>query len=322
MASSSRFDPSPAPAAFGYWSALAARYPAGSRWELVRPATAVVVANFLAGKALLRGELQPVELVLLVALEAVLLSAISWIQYFSVPAAARPDAQQPRMSPLERLRALLIGLLWLGIVYGVVFVYLLRQPPEWHTLAPGPLGFFRTSAIRWPLAATAGGALLDAFADRAFWHRRGGTFVSTPGFTGLARWLTLVLGGVPFFVPMALGLGGVLALLQRGERRLRGRDGSAGTERAPSIQLRIALLVLVPVGVAGVFRGLRWLTTAGPDGWMIGYLAAKLLAELALLGLPFLARQEAAAEREVRSRGVTRERTEPRPRREGRRRPQ
>ncbi|MDI9630194.1 MAG: hypothetical protein QM311_01850, partial [Acidobacteriota bacterium] len=45
----------------------------------------------LRTKALLRGELQPVELVLLVALEAVLLSAISWIQYFSVPAAARPD---------------------------------------------------------------------------------------------------------------------------------------------------------------------------------------------------------------------------------------
>ena len=46
------------------------------------------------------------------------------------------------------------------------------------------------------------GALFDAIADRQFWKSRGGTFISTPGFTGMARWLTLILG-IPFLAVRA-----------------------------------------------------------------------------------------------------------------------
>lgn len=69
------------------------------------------------------------------------------------------------------------------------------QPWELAVLvALEALAYLGHGAIRWPLAVALGGVLVDAGADWRFWRRHGGTFVSTPGFTAMARWLTLNLG--------------------------------------------------------------------------------------------------------------------------------
>ena len=275
-----------------FWDALQARYPLGSRWELVRPATAVLAANLLTARALLRGEMRPWELALLVALEAAAFSAIAWVQTLTVPEEARPDSDEPKAPVGQRLGGVLFGLFWIVAVYGLVFGFYLREMPDWRALASAPLDFLAGSAIRWPLAVSVGGALLDAFADRQFWRHRGGVFVSTPGFTALARWLTLIFGGIPFFVPFAVGAGLIAAIVKVLERRFK----TSPTTTWP-------LLAFPVLGIA-LFWGMGRLIGAGVVGWTIGYVAAKLGAELLVLGVPLLAERAGREEREALAEGA------------------
>lgn len=270
-----------------FWDALQARYPLGSRWELVRPAASVVAANFLTARALLRGEMRPWELVLLVALEAAAFSVIAWVQTLSVPEEARPDDDGPKQSLGQRLGGMAFGLFWIVAVYGLIFSFYLREMPDWRSLAAAPLDYLARSAIRWPLAVSVGGALLDAFADRQFWRHRGGIFISTPGFTGLARWLTLIFGGIPFFVPFAVGAGIIAAVAKGLERRFK----TGPTTVWP--------LLAFPVLGLALFWGMGYLIAAGAVGWTIGYISAKLGSELLLLGVPLLAKRAGREEREA-----------------------
>ena len=179
----------------------------------------MVAANFLTARALWRDEIRPWELVALVGLEALALSAISWVQLRFVPPDARPPEDGPKKTVAQRIGMLAFLVLWLSFVYGVVFAALLQESAPLRETARDPLSFLRTSAIRWPLLVAVVGALLDAFADWRFWKSRGGTFVSTPAFTGLARWLTLILGGIPFFVPFAGGVALIAGIAKLVERR-------------------------------------------------------------------------------------------------------
>jgi hypothetical protein len=262
-----------------FWEALQTRYPLGSRWELVRPAASVVAANVVTARALFRGEMRPWELVVLVALEALAFSVIAWIQNFSVPPEARADHGEKKPTPLQRLGTLTFGLFWLLFVYGLVFGGYLREIPEWGALARDPFAFLGRSAIRWPLAISIGGAILDAVADRQFWRHRGGTFVSTPGFTGVARWLTLIFGAIPFFVPFAAGAGVIAAVAKLVEKR-----------GGPRPKAHWALF-LIPVLAILLFVAMGRLIQAGEVGWATGYVSAKLAMELLLLGVPLLARR-------------------------------
>lgn len=268
-----------------FWEALQARYPLGSRWELVRPACSVILANFLTARALLRGEMRPWELALLVALEAAAFSAIAWVQTLTVPKEARPDADDAKTPLGQRLGTLVFGLFWIVAVYGIIFGFYLREMPDWRALAAAPFAFLAGSAIRWPLAVSIGGALLDAVADRQFWKHRGGIFISTPGFTGLARWLTLILGGIPFFVPFAVGAGLIAAVAKALERRFK------------TTPTTVWPLLAFPVLGLALFWGMGWLIRAGAVGWTIGYVAAKLGAELLVLGVPLLAEHAGREER-------------------------
>jgi hypothetical protein len=274
-------------ASLAFWEALEARYPLGSRWELARPAGAVIAANFLTARALVRGEMRPWELVILVALEAAALSAIAWVQNFSVPPEARADHDEKKTPIAQRLGALAFGLVWLIFVYGLIFFAYLRETPDWGAVVRDPIGFLASSAIRWPLAVSVGGALLDAIADRQFWRLRGGTFISTPGFTAIARWLTLIFGGIPFFVPFAAGAAVIAAVAKGIERRIGPRPRAHGA------------IAAIPVLGIALFAGVGWLIRAGSLGWTIGYVSAKLLAELLLLGIPLLAGRAAREEREA-----------------------
>lgn len=275
-------------ASIAYWDALRRRYPVTSYWELLRQGSGVLAANLLAARALVRGEMRPWELVVLVALEAVSYTFVAWIQLLFVPPAARPEAGEKKPSLLARLPAMAFGLFWLVCVYGLIFGFLLRDVEPFLAAVREPLTYLGRSAIRWPLAVAVAGLLLDAIADRQFWRHHGGTFVSTPSFTAIARWLTLILGGIPFFVPFAAG-GWVVAQIAKGIER-RYSVGSTSTK------LPAAVLLLPILGI-GLLMMVGWLMQAGALGWTIGYCSAKFASEMLILAMPLIAERASREER-------------------------
>ena len=296
MRTSKSSKPSPAPraskrqklASIAYWDALRRRYPVGSYWELLRQGCGVLAANLLAARALVRGEMRPWELVVLVAFEAVAYTFVAWIQLLFVPPEARPDAEEKKPSLLARLPPMAFGLFWLVAVYGLIFGFLLRDLEPFLAALRDPLAYLGRSAIRWPLAVALGGLLLDAIADRQFWRHHGGTFVSTPAFTAMARWLTLILGGIPFFVPFAAG-GWVVAQVAKGiEKRF----------SAPSTSTKLpAAILLFPILGIGLLMLVGWLIQAGELGWTIGYCSAKFLSEMLILGVLLMAERASREEK-------------------------
>lgn len=278
-------------ASIAYWDALRRRYPVASYWELLRQGSGVLAANLLAARALVRGEMRPWELVLLVAFEAIAYTSVAWIQLWFVPPEARPETPQDgekKQSLAARLPAMAFGLFWLVCVYGLIFGFFLRDLQPFFTAVRDPLDYLANSAIRWPLAVAVGGLLLDAIADRQFWLRHGGTFVSTPGFTAMARWLTLILGGIPFFVPFAAGGWGVAQVAKAVEQRYPG--GPKGGKFP-------AAILLLPVLGIGLMYLVGWLMQAGELGWTIGYISAKFVSEMLILGVPLIAERASREER-------------------------
>ncbi len=273
-------------ASIAQWDALQARYPLASPFELVRQSAVLLIANLVTVRLVLNGQMQPWELVALVAVEAVALTGIAWLQTRFVPAEARMDKPKPLR---ERLSVALFGLAWLGFVYAIILGAFLRDLEPLLAAARDPWTTLRTSALRWPLAISLGGALLDAVADWRHWRERGGYFLSTPGFNAAARWLTLFLGGIPFIVPIATVAWAIVTLAKRFDTR--GRAGAAGRG------LPIAQLLLLPALALGVFGLMGWLIQAGVLGWAIGYTSAKLVSEALILFLPLIAVKASAEER-------------------------
>jgi hypothetical protein len=268
------------------WDALKERYPIASRWELVRQGAVVLIANAVTARLVMRGELRPWELVALVAIEAVAFTAIAWIQSRLVPASALME-KPVRWS--ERLGMLAFALFWLVGVYGLILGAWVHDLEPMRAAARDPLAALRASALRWPLAISLFGALTDAIADWRFWRTRGGYFLSTPGFSAGARWLTLFLGGIPFFVPFAIG-GWLVSLVAKKIERRVFRPGNGGNFSS-------APLMLVPLLVIGVFLLIGKLIGAGVAGWAIGYCAAKVASEALIVCLPLIATKASEEER-------------------------
>jgi hypothetical protein len=265
------------------WAAIEARYPLSSPLDLVRQAAVMAFGNLVTARLVVRSELRPWELVFLVALEALVLSLIANIQVRFVPLSARLEKPQPLT---QRIPVLLFGLVWLGFVYGIVLGAYVGDLQPFLAAARDPLGTLRTSPLRWPFAIALLGAFADAVVDWRHWRARGGPFLSTPGFNAGARWLTLFLGGIPFFVPIA-GIGWAIAtLVQRIERRKTGPAGSLGLQA-----------LLIPALAIGVFGTMGWLIHAGVLGWAIGYCSAKAASEALILFLPLIAHRAGREER-------------------------
>jgi len=74
-----------------------------SHWELLRQGCGVLAANVLAARALVRGEMRPWELVVLVAFEAIAYTFVAWIQLLFVPPEARPEAEEKKPSLLAEV---------------------------------------------------------------------------------------------------------------------------------------------------------------------------------------------------------------------------
>ncbi len=267
-------------ASIAEWDAIIGRYPPGGRAALAQQIAFMLGGNAFVVYLLATHKMQPIHLVLLVAIEAVLLSAVAFGQSRLVPLAARGESNQ---SAGQRIGVLAFGLFWLACVYGFVFFGFLHAEGAIRGFVDRPLETIRQAGLLWPLGITLAAALRDSTQDAAYFREHGGLFMSTPGLNAIGRWLTLFLGGIPYFIPLAAVAWGI----GKGAERL--------SRRTAPTDVRAALIV-VPFLCLGVFGVMGSLLAAGLSGWAIGYCAAKFVSELLILCMPVIAVKAKAEE--------------------------
>ena len=247
----------------------------------------LLLGNGLALYFLIRGEMTPLELVVLVFVEALGLSLIARIQWFLTPRSARPPEPEDQGN---KLVTLIFGLAWLaGTYYGVFWMYL-QSGEAVAAAGSDPLALIAQAQILWPLAITLVFALMDAIQDHIHFRTHGGQFVGTPGFSGVARWFTLFLGAIPFVIPLLVLVMGLAAAARLAMAGGRGRR-APGRMRTHALVLGLNLGLMAALGltVVGLFE-------LGVTGWAIGFISAKIASEALVLALPFVfARMQAEA---------------------------
>ncbi len=223
--------------------------------------------------------MRPFHLVALVALEALLLTAIAWIQSPHGAALALMDSKP---QPLRaRLGTLAFGAVWLGFVYAIILGAMLGAGGEVLAAFRHPLTTLRQDTLFWPLTLTAHlrrrrrGARLDALAlrgrllpEHARIQRGGAVAHAVPRRHSVLR---------------ATGVRRVCGLAPWLERLNKRRAGSARARRG-GYASKLAPFI-APALAAGLFGVMGWLLEAGVSGWAVGYCSAKL-AERELPRLP------------------------------------
>jgi len=267
------------------WETLMRRYPLSSPWSLAWPVATALAGNLVVAWLVATGRMSPLELVLLVAIETALLVGVATLQARFVPKEA---IQKNPMTVRDRLVTFAFGLVWLGLVYTLVFVGLVSQREEAERLVADPVAFLLSSNLKWPLLITLAGAFVDSLQDHAHYARHGGIFYSTPGMQAAARWMTLFLGGIPFFMPLVAVVGGLYALLVKTGEWLRARRGAQGQN--------LWMLATMPLMLLAFFATFAGLVASQVSGWAIGFATAKFAAEIFVVCLPLIASKAHAEE--------------------------
>ena len=269
------------------WEMVMQRYPLSSPLGLGFQVLTTLGGNITIAWLVANGRMSPLELVLLVAIEAVLLVAIAMVHAKFVP---KDSIKEKPMPWAQRLGTLAFGLFWLGCVYGLVLFAFVPSGDEVRRLMDDPAAFVFGSNLKWPLLITLVGALVDTLQDHAHLMRRGGHFISTPGLQGAARWMTLFLGGIPFFMPVVAVIAILVAVGKRiGEWIKRRKGGNTDFEA-------VVLTVMAPLMMVAFFGTFAGLVTSGVSGWAIGYSTAKFIAEIFIVCLPLIAKSAHAEE--------------------------
>jgi hypothetical protein len=268
------------------WESLLRRYPLASPWSLAFQILSTLGANGLIAWMVATERMTPFELVVLVAIEGVLLIFIAWLHSLAIP---REALEKNPSSVAARLGTLAFALVWLSGAYGIVFFAFVPSSDEILHAAKDPLAFLLGSNLKWPLLITVGLAVVDAIKDHLHFHDHGGQFLSTPGLQGVARWLTLLLGGIPFFVPAVAVMMGVMFFVDRVKGWLKNRAKSADANAFLG-------MLLLPAIAIPFFGTMTWLMSSGVSGWAVGYCAAKFVSELFVVCLPLIATKAHAEE--------------------------
>jgi hypothetical protein len=269
------------------WEMVIKRYPLSSPLGLGFQVLTTLGGNITIAWLVANGRMSPLELVLLVAIEAVMLVAIAMIHSKFVP---KESLQEQHMPLRASLGTLAFGLFWLGCVYGLVLFAFVPSGDELHRLTADPVAFLLGSNLKWPLLITLVGALIDVLQDHAHIGRHGGQFISTPGLQGAARWMTLFLGGIPFFMPVVAVIALLVAIGKRIGQWLQKRQGGSKDFEA------VVMTVMAPLMMVAFFGTFSGLVTSGVSGWAIGYATAKFISEIFVVCLPLIAKTAHAEE--------------------------
>jgi hypothetical protein len=283
----------------GEWEQMLRRYPLASPWGLAFQIGSTLFGNALVVWLVASGRMTPFELVLLVAIEALLLIGIAWLQSRLVP----PEAIERNPMPWrERLGTLAFMLVWLGGVYSFVFFGMVPSGAEMLAALRDPFAFLAGSTLKWPLLITLVTALVDALQDAAHFRRHGGMFLSTPGFQGAARLLTLVLGGIPFAVPFFGAVIGLKLAVEKIHARLT-RDARRPNRNALVVTLLVLAVVALIWGVAAGIDRIDLALQRGVAWWALCYGAAKFVSELFIVSLPLIATKAKAEDEQKAAAG-------------------
>ncbi|HXU30451.1 MAG TPA: hypothetical protein VN851_07745 [Thermoanaerobaculia bacterium] len=252
------------------------RYGQTSGRVLSTQALAVLAGNAVVAYLLAVHRIQPLHLVLFVGLEGILLSLVATAQFLSVPRSAAPTDVGRR--PGNWIGAMVLGFFGLIVLNGALIGSIPHGGQELREFLSHPLGPFHLYQLLGPLSITLAAALADTLRDSRYFARHPRRYVSTPALSAQARLTTLLLG-------MAPGAILVVAILYGGRKYFRRR------EKRPAGN--IAWMTFFVVLVAGLVI-LR--SKTGLAGWAIGYIAAKVTAELFFVFLPWISAQERAQE--------------------------
>lgn len=253
------------------------RFPAQGLAAVAFNLALVLASNAVVLWLLMSGRLRSAHLIALVMTETLLLILIARGTQRLVP--RRDWSEQPK--PWREARGVLaFALFWIGFAYSLTLVMVQGWGDALALLRS--TGAWTKAGLHWPLLMTLATALVHAGGDLAHYRRHGGPFLSSVSHDAMARYLTLLLGAIPFAMPFfAVALGGF-----KGIELLRKRFGESPVTSV------VWVLATIAVGFAS-FGMISRLIASGVNGWGIGYVCAKLIAEVAVACIPLVMAQVA-----------------------------
>lgn len=256
------------------------RFPSQGRIAVAANVALVLANNTLVFWLLWSGKFRAAHLIALVMAEALLLIAMSMVLQRLVP--QRDWLEQPKPWR-ERLPVLAFSIVWIGGAYAMTLV-VVHGYRDFLALLLSPDAWF-AAHLHWPLGATLIFALYHAANDLAHYRRHGGPFHSTVAYDAMGRFLTLLLGGIPFAMPFfAVAIGGFKGVEYIAKK--------AKVNPEQSVLVGLAML-----GVAyGAFGVISLLVSNEVTGWAIGFVFAKLIAEVMIACIPLVMTQVAREE--------------------------
>jgi hypothetical protein len=254
------------------------RFPAQGALAAAINISLVLASNSIVLWLLISGRLRAAHLIALVMLETVLLIAIAWLMQRMVPRADWSEQPKPWR---EKAPLIAFVLIWIGFAYALTLA-ILKGFGDFIDLFSGTQAWIATG-LYWSLLATLALALLHACGDLMHYRRNGGPFLSHVSHDAMARYLTLLLGGIPFAMPFFAfvigGFKGIEYVLRR-----------ARIAPAESLLAGVAMLIVATAS----FSLVSMLITSGVSGWAIGFVFAKLIAEVAIAAIPWVMAHVAA----------------------------
>ena len=248
------------------------RFPAQGAVQVGFNLGMVLVGNAIVFWLLLSGELREAHLIALVLIETALLIALSWLLQRAVPRADWSEQPKPWR---EKIPVLAFLLVWLGGAYGITLV-VIDGVEDFFSLMRSADAWIE-SRLYLPVLYTLVFALIHAGGDMHHYRRHGGPFLSSVSQDAMARYLTLLLGGIPFAMPFFAvvigGFKGIEFLVNRARHDLR--------------TSLLGGLSMLAVGM-GSFQLVGWLISSGVRGWAIGFVFAKLIAESLIVCIPLV----------------------------------
>lgn len=257
--------------------ALIERYPQGNRRALMAQVVAVLAGNSVVAYLLAIHRIQPLDLLVLVCLEGMLLLLVATAQFIAVPRSAEP--REVRGAVGQWLGAMLVAFVVVMIFNGAFIGSIPDGNRALGAFLTHPIEQFRQARLFWPLSITLAAALADVLRDGLYYARRGGQFVSTPWLSAQARFITLLLGLAPGAIL-------VVAILLGGRKYFKRRQ-----EERPVVIFGWLAFFVALVGALVI-----WRSKTGFAGWLIGYCAAKIASELFFVFLPLISAREKTKE--------------------------
>ena len=248
------------------------RFPAQGALQVAFNLGMVLSGNAIVLWLLASGELRAAHLIALVMIETILLISFCWLLQRAVP---RVDWYEQSKPWRKTLPVIAFVLVWLGGAYGIT-LFVIGGYPDIVLLARSPQAWIE-SGLYLPILYTLAMALVHGAGDLVHYRRHGGPFMSSVGHDAMARYMTLLFGGIPFAMPFfAVAIGGI-----------KGSEYVVRKARLNAGKSAVAAVAMLVVGMTS-FHVVEFLIASGVRGWAIGFVFAKLIAESLVASVPLV----------------------------------